>query len=77
MATYIRGTEVANATTYELYNRIGETHIKLATSNSLEFNLDTLGLPAGEYILSVKATAEDFEDSDKSNELHYIVAEAE
>lgn len=73
MATYIKGAAVPNATTYELYNRVGDMYIKLATSNTIEFNLDSLGLTPGEYLLSVKATADDFEDSDKSNEIYFTM----
>lgn len=73
MATYIRGNAVENATSYELYKKVGEEYIKLDTQDSINFNLDELNLEPGDYMLTIKAKAVGYDDSEHSNEIFYRV----
>lgn len=73
MATYIKGTAVENATSYELYKKVGEDYTHIATSATLDFNLSELVSEPGEYIFYVKAKAVGYDDSEYSNEIFYKV----
>jgi hypothetical protein len=74
MATYIKGNAVANATSYELAEKTAEgTYNSLETKNEINFELNTLGLAAGDHTLVVKAKADGYEDSDYSNEVVYTI----
>ena len=73
MATYIKGDKVANATSYELFEKNGSAYTALATVNEINFKLDSLGLAAGNHALVIKAKADGYEDSDYSNEVIYTV----
>ena len=75
MATYIKGDAVANATSYELYEKVGTSYNLKATASEINFNLDNLNFEAGYHVLVVKAKADGYEDSDYSNEVTYTVAE--
>ena len=69
MATFIKGNAVANATSYELLEKVGGDYNKLTTASEINFNLDELTFPVGQHIIVVKAKADGFEDSDYSNEV--------
>lgn len=72
--TYIKGDAVANATSYELSEKKGNgTYTPLETKNEINFELDALGLAAGNHTLVVKAKADGYEDSDYSNEVIFSV----
>lgn len=72
--TYIKGNAVANATSYELFEKAsGGTYNSLASKNEINFELDGLGLAEGDHTLVVKAKASGYEDSDYSNEVVYTV----
>ena len=75
MATYIKGDAVANATSYELYEKVETSYNLKATASEINFNLDNLNFEAGDHVLVVKAKADGYEDSDYSNEVTYTVAE--
>ena len=72
MATFIKGIEVPNATSYELAEKASDgAYNVLASKNEINFELDSLGLAAGKHTLVVKAKADGWEDSDYSNEVIY------
>lgn len=73
MATYIKGDNIANATSYELFKKNGSEYASLATANEINFELDGLNLAVGNHTLVVKAKADGYEDSDYSNEVTYTV----
>lgn len=74
MATYVKGDAVANATGYELLEKTAEgVYNSLAEASEINFELDSLGLAAGDHTLVVKAKADGYEDSDYSNEVVYTV----
>lgn len=74
MANFIKGNAVANATSYELLEKTdGGTYNHIAEKNVIDFELDGLGLAAGDHTLVVKAKADGYEDSDHSNEVVYTV----
>lgn len=73
MATYVKGNPVENATSYELFEKVGSAYNSLKTGNAINFNLDELGLADGNHTLVVKAKADGYEDSDYSNEVLYAV----
>ena len=73
MATYIKGDAVANATSYELYEKVGTSYNLKSTDSEINFNLDNLNFEEGDHILVVKAKADGYEDSDYSNEVTYTV----
>ena len=75
MASYIKGNPVANATSYELFEKTGNTYTSLKTASEINFNLDELSLSGGSHTLVVKAKADGYEDSDYSNEVVYKVDE--
>lgn len=77
MATYVKGDAVANATSYELYEKVGTAYNLKATASEINFNLDNLNFEEGDHILVVKAKAEGYEDSDYSNEVTYTVESEE
>lgn len=72
MPTYIKGEKVANATSYELHEKVGGSYNKLAEKNEINFEVSALGLAAGDHALVVKAKADGYEDSDYSNEVVYF-----
>lgn len=70
MAIYIKGDNVANAETYQLFLKEGSEWTPVKTSKSgINFNVSELGLPAGTYEFAVKAYAVDYEPSNFSNVL--------
>ena len=72
MATFIKGKEVTNATSYELAEKASDgAYNVLASKDEINFELDSLGLAAGKHTLVVKAKADGWEDSDYSNEVVY------
>lgn len=73
MATYVKGAAVANATSYELFEKSGENYNSLATANSINFEVSALGLAPGNHSLVVQAHADGYESSDYSNEEVYTV----
>ena len=73
MASYIKGNPVANATSYELFEKSGSIYTSLKTGSEINFNLDELTLAGGNHTLVVKAKADGYEDSDYSNEVVYFV----
>ena len=77
MATYVKGNPVANATSYELLEKVGDTYNSLKTGSEINFNLDELSLAGGQHTLVVKAKADGYEDSDYSNEVIYAVEGSE
>lgn len=72
MPTYIKGEKVANATSYELHEKVGGIYTKLATNTDIDFEVSALGLNDGEHTLVVKAKANGYEDSDYSNEVVFV-----
>jgi len=78
MATYVKGDAVENAETYALYEKNSDsTYTELASASEINFELDGLGLAAGDHTLVVKAKDTDgvYADSDYSNEVTYTVAD--
>lgn len=73
MTTYVKGNPVANATSYELFEKVNGSYNSLATANEINFDLSTINFEAGEHSLVVKAKADGYEDSDYSNEVAYTV----
>lgn len=72
MASYIKGDAVANATSYELAEKLSSGgYNKLAENSEINFNVSGLGLSVGDHTLVVKAKATGYEDSDYSNEVKY------
>lgn len=69
--TFVKGDAVENATSYELFEKVGSAYNSLATANSINFNVSALGLSVGNHTLVVKAKADGYEDSDYSNEVVY------
>lgn len=76
MATYIKGDKVANATSYELFEKLSENNYNsLKTGNEINFDVSALGLEEGkDHILVVKAHASGYTSSDYSNEVVFSVA---
>lgn len=73
MATYVKGSAVTNATSYELFEKVGETYNSLATDDEINFEVSALPLSEGDHTLVVKAHADGYESSDYSNEVSYSV----
>lgn len=73
MPTYIKGEKVANATSYELHEKVGGSYNKLAEKNEINFEVSALGLAVGTHTFAVKAKAEGYADSEYSNALVYTV----
>lgn len=73
MATYVKGNPVENATSYELFEKIGSAYNSLKTGSEINFKLDELGLSGGNHTLVVKAKADGYEDSGYSNEVTYVI----
>lgn len=70
MATYIKGDPIANATSYEIFEKKNDTYTSLDTAAEINFKVESLGLVnSGDHVFAVKAKAEGFEDSDYSNEV--------
>ena len=74
--TYIRGNDVPNATSYELFERTGDAYNSLATAEHISFEVSAMGLEEGDHYLVVKAHADGYESSDFSNEVFFNVPEA-
>ena len=76
MATYVKGSSVTNATSYELFEKNADgTYLPLAENSAIDFMLEDLRLAAGDHTLVVKAHADGYESSDYSNEVVYSVPE--
>lgn len=76
MATYIKGDAVANATSYELFEKASDgTYTSLATAAEINFEVSALGLGSGDHTLVVKAHADGYDSSAYSNEVVYSVAD--
>ena len=73
MATFVKGNAVANATSYELFEKSGTAYNSLATGEEINFEVSALGLAAGDHVLVVKAKADGYTDSPYSNEVTYTV----
>lgn len=74
MATFVKGSAVENATSYELYEKTSEgNYILLTTGEEINFDLSALNLSEGEHTLVVKAKASGFDDSEYSNEVVFSV----
>lgn len=71
--TYVKGTAVENATSYELYEKIGSEYNLLDTAEEINFEVSALGLSEGNHTLVVKAKGDGFDDSDYSNEVIYTI----
>ena len=74
MATYVRGDAVANATSYELFEKVGSTYNSLSTAEEINFEVSAMGLAVGDHVLVVKAHADGWESSEYSNEKVYTVS---
>ncbi len=73
MATYIRGNDVANATSYTLYEKKADgVYNPLETKNIIDFEVSAMSLPRGEHLLVVKAKADGYADSEYSNAVSYF-----
>lgn len=77
MATYVIGNAVANATSYELFEKGDGSYNSLATASEINFEVSALGLEEGDHILVVKAMADGYSDSAYSNEVTYTVEAGE
>lgn len=74
MATYVKGSAVTNATSYELLEKeTGGTYKSLETKNEINFEVSSMGLLEGKHTLVVQAHADGYESSDYSNEVEYSV----
>lgn len=72
MATYIKGDAIANATSYEIFEKKDGSSIPtyLDKAAEINFKLESLGiLDEGNHTFVVKAKAEGYEESDYSNEV--------
>ena len=67
----IKGANVADASAYELYEKIGTQYTLKTTGSSINFDLVTLDLSVGEHTFVVRATATGYTPSDYSNEVVY------
>ena len=68
--SFIKGDDVANATSYELFEKNADGSYKSwGTSDHINFEVSALGLSAGNHTFVVKAKADGYEDSDYSNEV--------
>lgn len=78
MATFIKGDAVTNATSYELLEKTAEgEYSSLEEKNEINFEVSAMELAPGDHTLVVKAKADNYEDSDYSNELVYTVEDSE
>ena len=75
MATYVKGNKVANATRYDLKEKLSDGSHKTLVEDAAEinFNVSALGLSAGDHTLVVVAQADNYADSDPSNEVVFPV----
>ena len=73
MATFIKGDAVANATSYELFEKSGDIYASLATNTEINFEVSAMNLAAGTHTLVVKAKATGYTDSEYSNSVDYTV----
>ena len=73
MSTYVKGSAVANATRYDLLEKVGENQYNLLVGDAAEINFEVsaLGLSEGDHVLVVVAQADGYADSDYSNEVVY------
>ena len=67
----IKGANVADASAYELYEKIGTQYTLKTTGSSINFDLATLNLSVGEHTFVVRATATGYTPSEYSNEVVY------
>ena len=67
----IKGANIADATAYELYEKVGSTYTLKTTGSSINFDLSSLNLSLGEHTFVVRATATGYTPSDYSNEVTY------
>lgn len=73
MATYIKGSAVANATSYELFEKMADgNYVSRDEKPELNFDVSALGLGEGDHVLVVVAKAENYETSAYSNEVVYM-----
>lgn len=76
--TYVKGNAVENATSYELFEKNGDTYTSIATQNSsgeIGFEVSALIRGVGSHVLAVKAHADGYESSDYSEPVTYTVEE--
>ena len=74
MATYIKGSAVANATSYELFEKMADgNYVSRDEKPELNFDVSALGLGEGDHVLVAVAKADDYETSAYSNEVVYTV----
>ena len=73
MATYVKGDAVANATSYELFEKVGDAYNSLATASEINFEVSAMDFEAGDHVLVVKAHADGYESSEYSNAVTYNV----
>lgn len=77
--TYVVGDAVTNATSYELFEKDGNTYNKIATQDKggvISFEVSALIRGVGSHVLAVKAHADSYESSDYSEPVTYTVEEA-
>lgn len=77
MSTYVKGSAVANATKYDLKEKLSDGTYKTLVEDASEINFEVsaLGLAAGSHTLVVVAQGDGYADSDPSNEVVYTVGE--
>jgi len=73
MAIYVKGNTVENATSYELFEKVGGTYTSLATASEINFDVSALAFSGGNHVLVVKAKGEGYADSNYSNEVIYAL----
>lgn len=75
MSTYVKGSAVANATRYDLLEKVGENQYNVLVQDKPEINFEVsaLGLSEGDHVLVVVAQADGYADSDYSNEVVFKV----
>lgn len=75
MAKYIKGNNVANATSYELFEKANGVYTSLSEASEINFDVDALNLASGDHTLVVKAHASGYESSEYSNEVSVTIGE--
>lgn len=68
--TLIIGASVSGADTYTLFRKSGDRYIKIKSSNTLYFDLLSLGAEDGDYV--VQASGEGYKTSAYSNIVSYV-----
>ena len=72
--TFVKGNKVANASSYELLERMADGSYRLIdTASDINFEVSALGLDAGAHTFVVQAEADGYKSSDHSNMVTYIV----